>query len=430
MQENPHQSATGQDQEFQFVFDRLSRQKKLIIGLTLAGVILAGLYTLFVPPKYEARTSIVMPAQSDISGGALGLAKSIGILPSGAGGGSNLSMFTAILNSERMLNRLEEKTGIKKEDLRKIGSVTQDDQANLILIRYFHKDPDMAKKLCTLSLDALREFNAELSLPTKSERTKLLNDKISHYTDELRTLELKFQTFADESQSVPLGLESEEGAGGNLFTQKQKLAELRSQLKEIDRSLAAASSAVEQVKEDGSALPTDIPQLQKQYEELRKAERELAAARVTYTKESPIVIDLKSKVEALRNQIRVEALKYSKSFKAGLVQDINELKVSRSVIQDQINELEIKVDVAPKEAVEYARIKREVSFVEEVLKQLLVASETAEMEAASDPNRWEVLDRPQLADKPVNKRFGLSMGIGLLAGLFLSVTIALVRKPS
>jgi uncharacterized protein involved in exopolysaccharide biosynthesis len=51
------------------------------------------------------------------------------------------------------------------------------------------------------------------------------------------------------------------------------------------------------------------------------------------------------------------------------------------------------------------------------------------MDEATDPNRWEVLDEPQLADKPVNKRFGLSLGIGFAASLFVAIVAALSIKP-
>lgn len=418
------------DPEFQAIVDKLLRQKKLILTAALAGLIGAGLYTFFVRPVYEARTTIVLPASSDASSGALGLAASVGLLPSGSGASSSLSMFTAILNSERLLNRLVESSGIEKKDLRKARSVTMDDRSNLIMVKFKDKDSDQALALCAQALAALGEFNEELSLPTKSKRADLLEDKIDEHTVRLRDLELQFQKFAKESKSVPTTLSNGEGdSDSNLFTQRQQLAQLRSELSKLERAEQAAASSVESLRNAQGDIPTDIPQLQEKYDELRELERNLASARATYTEEAPNVKELDAKVETLRGQLRREAVQYSTSFEQGLVRDINEVRVASSVIRDQIRELEIQVDVAPQEATQFERIRRELRFLEAILLELTVQYEQATMEAASDPNRWEVLDQPELADKPVNKRFGLSLSVGLLGGLFAGLCIALVRNP-
>jgi uncharacterized protein involved in exopolysaccharide biosynthesis len=60
---------------------------------------------------------------------------------------------------------------------------------------------------------------------------------------------------------------------------------------------------------------------------------------------------------------------------------------------------------------------------------LTLQYESARMDQATDPNRWEVLDQPALGDKPVNKSFALNMGLGTFASLFVGLALALAIRP-
>lgn len=416
------------DSDLEFLRSRLGGNRKLLLAIVAVGTVGAGLFTLLVPPEYEARASIVMPA-GESGGGALGLAAQLGVVPASAGSSSaNLAMFASILDSERMLNVLSEKSGVPKAKLRERKSVKQSQQSNLIEVKFRSGDSKQALSLCQGALDALKGFNSELQLPTKSQRAKLLADKIDDHMGKLRELEIRFQKFAKTSKSVPTGL-GDEKSEVNIFTQKQRLGQLRSELTSLVETEKKASAALGSIQTANGQVPTDAPQLQRTYDELRGAERDLIAARATYTDQMPLVRNLQAKVDTLRGQLRTEASRYAQSFEKGLVKDVNQLRVSKKVIQDQIRELEIQVEAAPFEATEFERLKREMKYIDNVLLELTVKHEQALMDEATDPNRWEVLDKPELADKPVNKKFGLSLGIGFAASLFLGILVALSIRP-
>lgn len=414
------------DPDVRFVVDRLRGNRRLLWSIVALGTIGAGLYTLLVPPEYEARASLVLPA-ADSNNGALSLAAQFGVLPSSAtGGGANVAMFASILDSEKMLNALSESSGVPKKKLRERRSVKQNQGSNLIEIRFRSGKPDEALSLCETAIDELGKFNSELQLPTKEERAKLLSEKIRSYIDRLRELEVSFQQFAKTSRSGPV---SEETGRSGLFVQKQKLRDLRIEFEAVRAKERSASSAVSAAQSAGAQIPTDIPQLQKTYEQFQSAQLELLSAKAAYTSENPTVKKLVTKVDNLRNQLREEANKYAQAYRSGLVQDAAALKVSKQVLEQQIRELEITVERAPREAITYAEIQRETKFVETILLDLNLKHEQALMDEASDPNRWEVLDKPELTDKPVNKKLGLSLGIGFFASLTVGVLSALLIRP-
>lgn len=414
------------DPDLQFVKERLGGNRKLIAAIVAIGVIGAGLYTLLVPPEYEARTSIILPAGSE-SSAAMGLAAQFG-LGGGAGSTGSLAMFGAILDSERMLNTLVESSKIEKKKLREQRSVNRNDQSNLIEIKFRDKNPDTAISLANQSLEALRKFTSELSLPSKSQRAEMLKEKIDEGTQRLRELELRFEKFARESKSIPSGV-TDEKSEVNVFTQRAQLAGLKREVQKLEASEAAARKSLQNLSGEQGAAPSDIPQLQQTYEELRKVERDLVTLKATYTKEYPLVQQNEKRAQALREQLRSEARKYAESYNQGLVRDVNELRVAKQTLRNQIRELEIIVEAAPEEATEFERLRREMKVMETLLIELTVKYEQAAMDEATDPNRWEVLDEPQLADKPVNKRFGLSLGIGFAASLFVAIVAALSIKP-
>lgn len=420
----PERHVPNHDPEMAFVQNRLKRNRALIFWTTVIGTFAAMVFTFVVQPEYEARTSIIMPAGSE--GGASGLASQLG-LPVPGGGGANLALIGAILDSERMLNVLVDKTDLEKKKLREIRSVTQNSQANMIEIKFRDKNPDQALAMCQAALDALEDFNSELSLPTKTQRADLLRENIEGKLSELRELELRFEKFAEDSRSIPSGIDQDSEV--NLFTQKARLQQLKSEVEKLDESEAQAQAAIKSMIEEGGQLPTDIPQLEKGYGELLVLERELVTLRSTYTNDYPTVVEKRKQAEALRKQLRDEAMNYARSFNEGLVQDVRSLRVTRKILESQIRELEIQVDVAPQEATEFERIRRQVNYLENVLLELGVRYEQALIDQATDPNRWEVLDRPELADKPVNKRFGLTFGIGFAASLLLGLILALSIRP-
>ncbi|MDI9636797.1 hypothetical protein QPK87_39015 [Kamptonema cortianum] len=416
------------DPDMEFVRERLMGNRKIIAWMVGIGVIGAGLWTLFVPPVYEARASVIMPAAAERSG-ALGLAASLG-LTAGDGSNSNLSMLGAILDSERMLNVLHESTGIEKKKLRERRSVRQNKQSNIIEIKFKDKNPDRALKMCSTALESLELFNSELSIRTQSHRADLLKAKVEEYLDNLRDLERRFERFVRNSKSVPVPLVDEKGETEKAFiSAKATLQKLRSDLTKLNQAEVEDQTAIKAALSAQGRLPTDIPQMQTTYDDLLLAEREYVTAKATYTESAPQVVQLKQKVDALRAQVRQQAQDYSKAYNSGLIKDGAELRVAKKVIEDQIRELEIQVEVAPVETTEYIRLKGEADVLQEVIKQLTVQWEQAELDRASDPNRWEILDQPELADKPVNKRFGLSLGIGLATSLFLGLLVALAVRP-
>lgn len=418
-------SASVGDPDIQFVRERLSANKRWIWICALVGTVGAGLFTLFVPAEYEARASIIMPAGGE-SSGAAGLASQLGLVapPSGA----NVALIGSILDSDRMLNVLVSKYGLEKKKLREKRSVTQNQASNLIEIKFRDNDSKRALELCQSALDSLKSFNKELSLPTKERRAEVLKQSIDTKLEDLKVLEIKFQKFAANSKSVPTAL-GDSQAGSGFFDAKAKLIELRAELQKVTETEKRSDSAVVAAEQAKGQLPTDIPQMEKMYEDLRKAEQEVIVLKATYTDEYPKVKEAKKRAETLRAQIQKEAMLFAQSYNKGLIKDANELKVAKSVLSDQIRELEAVVEVGPKEATEYERLKREMKYLETVLVDLEVKYEQAQIDEATDPNRWEVLDKPELADKPVNKQFGLSLGLGFIASLFVGFVVALSTKP-
>jgi uncharacterized protein involved in exopolysaccharide biosynthesis len=335
----------NEDPDLAFVSSRLRANRTLLLACVGLGVIGSGVYTLVVPPVYEARTTIILPAGAE-SGGAGALAASLGLpIPVGGSQGS-LSMFAAILDSERMLNTLVKESGIERRKLREKRKVVQDAKANLIQITFRDENPDRAIKLTQSALDALAVFNEELSLPTKSQRAETLRKELDAKMDLLRELEVRLQTFAERAKSVPVGLTDGESES-NLFTTRQRLTQLRTELKKLEESERATNASIAQMEAGRGQLPTDVPQLAELYDRLRASERDLALARAKFTDATPQVADLQTRVSELRKQIAQETTRFSQAYQKGLVRDANTLRVAKTVLRQQIRELEIQVEAAP-----------------------------------------------------------------------------------
>ena len=105
------------------------------------------------------------------------------------------------------------------------------------------------------------------------------------------------------------------------------------------------------------------------------------------------------------------------------------LEAQRVAWQAKVEAMKIIVDKIPEEQKRRQGLERKINMLEEVVSGLTVQYEQARINETVDPNRWEVLDAPHLADKPVNKSYSKSLVLGLMLGLVLGSLYA-VRQPA
>ncbi len=415
-------------------------RKWTVAGVTLFCVLLAVLYTWLPAPVYEAYSTLLFPA-----GGAsslLGLAQSLGIsVPSG--GAPSLKMYRAVLESDRIRQRISRQTGIPPKKLMQMTSIRDDTQANLITVSVKHKDPQTAQRIAQLYISTLGALNRELNLPLVRNQVEFLEKELALRTRQLREAENRLLEFQRKMVSEG-GAPSASGGGSLLLpssplrglsaggtgvdsTYLQQLNAAQLQLQQVRQQIARARESARQAARSAMELPADLPPASQWRAKLTELEYELRVAELTYGPDAPNVVRLKKQIELTRQQLRKEIDNYLQAVNMNLDPNLAPLELQRIGLEAQVSALQRLASRAPEDTVKLQRLAREVSTLNEIVGQLRISLEQTRMEMSRDPNRWEVLENGTLKEEPVNKRWKLNIALSLTGGLMLGTLVALLK---
>lgn len=415
-------------------------RKWTVAGATLLCVLLGVLYTWLPAPVYEAYSTLLFPAGGTSS--LLGLAQSLGIsVPSG--GAPSLKMYRAVLESDRIRQRISRQTGIPPKKLMRMTSIRDDTQANLITVSVKHQDPQTAQRIARLYISTLGALNRELNLPLVRNQVEFLEKELALRTKQLREAEnrlLEFQRKMVSEGGAPsalgggsLSLSSSPlrglsaGGTGVDSTYLQQLNAAQLQLQQVHQQIARARESARQAARSAMELPADLPPASQWRAKLTELEYELRVAELTYGPDAPNVVRLKKQIELTRQQLRKEIDNYLQAVNMNLDPNLAPLELQRIGLEAQVSALQRLASRAPEDTVKLQRLAREVSTLNEIVGQLRISLEQTRMEMSRDPNRWEVLENGTLKEEPVNKRWKLNIALSLTGGLMLGTLVALLK---
>ena len=412
-------------------FEVLSRHKPLLIGSVVLFGLLGAVYTLLVPPRYEAKTTILMPGSKPPSSAA-SLAQSLGVGGLGGNGDPTLPMFRKILESETVTAAVARKFGLKKPIVRQMRTIDDDAKTNTIDLAVQNKNKAIALSMANEFLSQLRQQNTKLSLPGKSKQAGLLATALAANSQALARSEVQLQRFVASAVTSPgmVGSLTDGGTSDNrgpangvspAFRYHDQLTTLSLQLQKLDNQLKVIDA---KSVEASVVKPDDFPPVAIWNRRLSELEAALSAARATYSPDSPEVRDAQSSYDQVQKLLKKDVSKYLTAVERRVTGDVSRLDQDRASVVRQIASIRLLADAAPKEALQYQRLVRNVTTLTSLVSQLRVQYEQAKLESADDPNRWEVLDEPVLADDPVNKKYTRNVSLAALGGFFLAVPLA------
>ena len=413
------------------LLDRLRNQKGLVLGLTGAFAALGFVYTLWVVPRWSADSSILMPGSRQ--NGLLGAAQQLGI--ASAGGETSLTMFHKVLDSERVLTMVQRQTGYPAKDVRKIRKIEEDPKGGSITISVVDRDRAKALRINRAMLNALGTIVDDLMLPSKGRRVAVLEASLQNKQRQLRTAENRLERFSRSALTAPGALSTTATGGGSgtaavptvspSFRYQDQITTLETDLQGLDARLNAAQQKSQQA---GKAGVPEFPAFEAWQKELVEVEGRLSAARATYREDSPEVTRVRKEYDNVRAAEQRDIDRYLGAVESRVAGGTSVLDQERQSILSQIQAIRRLAAAAPREATEYQRLTREVAQLATLVSQLRLEDEQARLDSMDDPNRWVVLDQPNIAEEPVNKSFVRNVGLAAVLGFLISVPLASLRE--
>lgn len=349
----------------------LLKWKKLIIGITLATLVITAITALVMPKIYRAESRILPPRQNGAGMAAHLLSQAGGAVPglSGMLGASNQSdIYTGMLQSRTVLDAV-----ISRFDLKRTYRVKTFEDARKKLTQRADVQADAKSTVIVISVEDNEPQRAA--------------DMANAFVEELRKL--------------TKGLAVTEAGQRRLFFEEQ--------LKESKESLVRAEEAVKGFQEKTGALHVE-EQVKAVIKNIAQLRAEIAAKEVeikvvkTYSKPSNPDVQ---KAEATLIGMKAELAKLESRKGSG-------------------NDPLMPTGRIPSVGTEYIRTLRDLKFNEALHELLLKQYEAAKLDEANDSAVIQIIDQAVTPEKKVKPKRVVMVAVSGLTSILLSIVLALL----
>jgi len=309
-----------------------------------------------------------------------------------------------------------------------------------------------AQRICTEITSMFMEQNTREREHQASQTTIFLSGQLDEAKTRLNEQDAKLAQFKrrylgslPEEEQTNLSLLT--GMNTQLEASNQALSRAQ-QDKALNESLLSQQEATWKMSQTGQNPETSEQQLNSLQEQLT-----ILLAR--YTPEHPDVVKLKKQIEELKNHIAAVSSQEGRGsiaargpaveppqiqqLRAKLHQDeliITDLAKRQNQIQDQIRQLQARIQASPVVEQQFKEITRSyqtaLDFYNDLLKKREQSAMATDLEHQQESEQFRVLDPPSLPNKPSfpKKTYfaGGGLGAGLMLGLGIMYLIALTDK--
>jgi uncharacterized protein involved in exopolysaccharide biosynthesis len=402
----PFQTPAPEAEELnlQHLLAALARQWPFIVAGVVLGGIAASWHTSRIKPTWEGAFQIVL-ASSDAGGGGLGgmlgsnpLLANIAGLGGGGGKGAELETEVKILESPSVLRPVFDQVRARKaalgEDINGynfndwIGNLTIKLEEGTSVLAISYRDTEKS-----LILPVLRDVSEVYQAYSSRERNESLKNGLKYAEDQIRIYRHRADASfrALNSFGLTYGIAASGGVTGGSDLDLSKLLNNNSQ--------ASAGPAVS-VQGGSSSFQSKGDPLG----QLAELNQQLIRLQQTFTKNDPSVIALSKERDALRRYIETSAV--------GSIAYPGRQALTKEQAQSIL--------------LRYQELERKANRDQSTLDSMESALLSLQLEQARATKPWELISAPALLDRPVAPRPMRNLAFGLVAGLVLGSSAALL----
>ena len=303
--------------------------------------------------------------------------------------------------------------------------------------------PQIAQQICTEITSMFLEQNARERKQQANETTSFLSKQLEEAKKNLDDQDAKFAQFKRQYLG---SLPEEEQSNLNILTGMNAQLEANTQaLSRAHQDKAFNESLIGQQEANWKASQTgQNPETAEQ--QMGALQDQLTSLQARYTSEHPDVIKLKSQIEELKKRMAGAAKNNASAsgstrasaaeppqiqqLRAKLRQDdmnIADLTKRQSQIQDEIRQLQSRVQASPMVEQQLKELTRNYQtaqdFYNDLLKKRQNAGVAGDLESQQESEQFRVLDPPSLPDRPSFPKKAYFAGGGLGGGLAVGVAM-------
>lgn len=424
----------------------VSKYKVLILVIALLIFFLSVVLTLLEKPKYTAKT-ILMFERVNTGSTFFPVTDPLGME-------ALLNNQTQILKSRSLMERvnlaLREDTILKQKGYTKVSasrqnlSISKIQDTYIIEVVYKTTDPflaayitnKIAREYYKMNLDAMRMTVSQVrifleeqlkKIETELNHSELLlrdykkNNKISSLEDETKILINQVSQFETDYKGILLNIDT--------YTKQKEYL-----LKELDQTQ-------KEMLENISSYRTNV--MENIFAEISKLETDKAYfISQGYSNEHPKILEINSKIESLKNQLKDETEKSLKEntvpknplkYSGDIVQQIVEINNNISLLQAKAEALKKVIDVynsrlenVPDQSIQLVRLERNAKVNEDIYLMLKRRYEEAKLQEVAEVGNVSIIDTAVVSNIPVSPKKEKNFLLGIILGIFFGITVAFI----
>ena len=271
----------------------LVRNKRLILGVCAATLVLTTVITLLIPNIYTATARILPPQQEKSSLGTLmGGMSDLAVLAGLSVGGGSGDLYVGMLQSRTVADAIIDRFDLMSvysekyrvhtyEELKEHAAIALGKKDGIITISVEDKDPQRAAAMANAFVEEIKRLNVRLNLSSAGRERAFLEERLVLVKEDLRRTEETLKKFQEENRAIKI----DDQATAMIESISRLRAELASKEVEVGVLLTYQTEQNSQVK----ALREAISQIKAQLRRLEQAPggQTLAEDRFISTSEVP-----------------------------------------------------------------------------------------------------------------------------------------------
>ena len=415
------------------------RSKALLIVICTAGaLLLAFIYTCFIPRVYSAQTVIQIEQEEQK------VVKIEGISSEDLKSLDALKTFEQNVSSPEVLLRVVHRPELRDDPTFLPEIKSKSDSAvqralakhidaklrrgtRLIDITVTHRSPVMAQKIAELLVQEFVGWNFEAKREAAERARQFLLDEATRLRAKLEQSEQAMQNYKERKEAV--SLEDRQ----NITVDKLKELNLRVTNAKAER--LKLESDYSEAKAGNDRSPENLlnissiantPAVMDLRRTINEKEVQLATLKERYESRYPKVIDAESELQYFRIALEREILKardvLASSYRAAV---LTESKLNEALQEQQKAALELN-----KISIPYAVLARDTDADRTLYNSVFTRLKETDITAELAQNPIRIVARPLLPDRPMTSKRNKALALGLLLGLACGGGIALASSRS
>lgn len=245
-----------------------------------------------------------------------------------------------------------------------------------------------------------------------NQKIDFLNKQLSQTEEKLSELENYFENFTIENKTINLG--------ANLSKTIVFLEQLDSQQFSIQQKIKAYNTIYDNIIKESELNPFDIyifpSDLKQELERLNTLYHEKELLLSSYNKKTFAYQKKNQEITFLKERLT----KHIESSRAQLYLNLDEIKSNRRRFESEFKGL-------PSKQTEYSKTQRYYGLYEEFFLSLIKNKAEFELAQAGTVTDYRILSSASMPSAPISPNKIIYYGIGIVAGLLLSIVFVLIR---